>query len=162
MYRHLLPTYGKGLWEGMEPNRWEDTKYDGQIYAVPIDGEQYRINGFMFAGDTKYEPDEAILSIGDMENYLDTLAEENGKVVIDIGEEDAVGLYNMLVDLHKTWIPAPGIPESSLYLVNSTGDKTGSLMHPAFSREFLILQKDEEMGDDGFCKDVLVASKILI
>ena len=157
----LLPTYGKGLWEGMEPNRWEDTKYDGQIYAVPIDGEQYRINGFMFAGDTKYEPDEAILSIGDMENYLDTLAEENGKVVIDIGEEDAVGLYNMLVDLHKTWIPAPGIPESSLYLVNSTGDKTGSLMHPAFSREFLIFAEGmKKWADDGFWQeDVLVASK---
>ena len=85
--------------------------------------------------------EEPILSIEDMDNYLDTLAEEDeGKVVADIGEEDAIGLYNMLIDLHKTWIPAPGIPESS-YIWSPTRGKAGSIMHPAFSRSLSNLQK---------------------
>ena len=40
------------------PDRWEDTKYDGEIYAVPIGGEEYRINGFMFGDDIKHEPED--------------------------------------------------------------------------------------------------------
>jgi len=158
----LLPAYGKGLWEGIAPDRWEDTKYDGEIFAVPIGGEEYRINGFMFGDDIKHEPEEPILSIEDMDNYLDTLAEEDeGKVVADIGEEDAIGLYNMLIDLHKTWIPAPGIPESSLYLVTNTGGKAGSIMHPAFSREFVeFAEVMKSWSTNGYWQeDVLTASK---
>lgn len=157
----LLPTYGKKLWEGIGPDRWEDTRYEGKIYAVPMDGYEYRINGFILGGDihNEYEPGP-ILSIGDIKDYLDALTEENGdKSVIDISEGSAMGLYNMLVDLHKTWIPVPGIPESSLYLVSSSGSREGNILHPAFSWDFVeFADMMKEWADNGFWQgDVLAA-----
>ncbi|NLJ40058.1 MAG: extracellular solute-binding protein [Clostridiales bacterium] len=157
----LLPVYAKGIWEGIDPDRWEDVKYQGKIYGIPFGSEEYWGNGFFYREDLlmKYEM-EPIKSIENLETFMDILLEEEQDITpIAMNEDEAVGLYNMLVGLHENWIPAPGLPLDGLYLVAESQDDIKNIIHPAFSNEFLqFAEKTKEWANKGYwAEDVLLA-----
>lgn len=152
----LLPLYAKELWENISVKEWDDTRYDGKIYGVPFGWPEYRVNGFVYREDLlekhKLEP---ILSIDGMESYLDTmLKEEKDLEPIGLNEEEAIKLYDMLVDLNATWIPAPGLPKSDLYLVCKSMDDISDILHPAFSKDFLdFAERMKAWSDKGYWRE---------
>jgi len=70
---------------------------------------------------------------------------------IGINESSAIRLYDMLVDLNADWIPAPGLPQSSLYLVSKSKDNITDILFPVFSNEFMEFAKEmKDWADKGY------------
>lgn len=135
----LLPIYAKGIWADTNPDRWDDIKYEGKIYGIPFGSDEYIANGYIYRKDLleKYGM-ELISSLEGIEDYIDTiLVEESDMVPIDMDENMAINLYNMFVDKNSAWLPAPGIPLSSLYLVSRSRENLSDIVHPVFSSEFM-------------------------
>ncbi len=158
----LLSIYAKDIWAKTDVDRWDDVKYDGRIYGVPFGRDEYRCNGYIYRGDLlqKYEM-EPIVSLDSMESYMDTILIQDPELTpIEMDERQAIKLYDMLIDLHQTWIPAPGLPQSSLYIVAKSKDNITDILHPAFSSEFMdFAEKMKEWADKQYWgEDVLMES----
>ncbi|MFY9177472.1 MAG: ABC transporter substrate-binding protein [Caldicoprobacterales bacterium] len=160
----LLPVYASNVWEMIKPSIWEDARYKGKIYGIPLCQEKYRANGYIYRGDLleKYEI-EPLISLEGMEEFMDTLLEEEvGMTPIGMTEDSAMSLYDMLVDLNPDWIPAPGIPHSSLYLVSKSRDNISSILCPVFSTEFMEFAKEmKDWAEKGYWREeVLTEDRI--
>lgn len=152
----LLPIYAKNIWENISPDVWDDTKYKGKIYGIPLEEVKYRANSLIYRGDLleKYEM-EPLMSLDDIKEFMDTiLIEEIDITPIVINENSAISLYDMLVDLNPDWIPAPGIPQSSLYLVSKSKENMSDILYPVFSNEFMEFAKEmRDWAEKGYWQE---------
>lgn len=149
----LLPIYAKNIWQNINLDVWDDTKYKEKIYGIPLEDVKYRANSFIYRGDLleKYEM-EPLMSLEDMEEFMDNLLIDEVDITpIGINESSAIRLYDMLVDLNADWIPAPGLPQSSLYLVSKSKDNITDILFPVFSNEFMEFAKEmKDWADKGY------------
>jgi len=162
----LLPLYAKNIWENINPDIWDDTKFKDKIYGIPLEEAKYRANSFIYRGDLleKYEM-EPLASIEDMEEFMDTLLIEEVDITpIGVNENSAISLYDMLVDLNPDWIPAPGLPQSSLYLVSKSKDNISDILCPVFSNEFVEFAKEmKDWAEKGYWQeDALIDDRNII
>lgn len=160
----LLPIYAKNIWQNINLDVWDDTKYKEKIYGIPLEDVKYRANSFIYRGDLleKYEM-EPLMSLEDMEEFMDNLLIDEVDITpIGINESSAIRLYDMLVDLNADWIPAPGLPQSSLYLVSKSKDNITDILFPVFSNEFMEFAKEmKDWADKGYWqKEALVTDSV--
>lgn len=160
----LLPIYAKNIWANINPAVWDDAKYKGKIYGIPLEDVKYRANSFIYREDLleKYEM-EPLMSLEDMEEFMDNLLIDEVDITpIGINESSAIRLYDMLVDLNADWIPAPGLPQSSLYLVSKSKDNITDILFPVFSNEFMEFAKEmKDWADKGYWqKEALVTDSV--
>ena len=116
----------------------------------------------IYRGDISHEEGlESIETIESMGNYLDTMLGENNDLPpIFMTEEDALGLYDMLIDFHKDWTPAPGLNGPTLYLVKCSDKNLNNIIHPAFSKEFMEFAiTTREWADRGYWGDDVLSLK---
>ena len=160
----LLPIYAKNIWANINPAVWDDAKYKGKIYGIPLEDVKYRANSFIYREDLleKYEM-EPLMSLEDMEEFMDNLLIDEVDITpIGINESSAIRLYDMLVDLNADWIPAPGLPQSSLYLVSKSKDNITDILFPVFSNEFMEFAKEmKDWAEKGYWqKEALVTDSV--
>jgi len=159
----LLPKYAPKTWAKISQNSWADTKYNGKIYSIPSMYTEYIPEGLVYRGDLlkKYGM-QPISSIADMEKYFDNvLKTEKGMIPWDANSSNAKDLYGMLTESTSTWIPAPGLDLSSIYLVAKSKADITDIFAPAFTDEFsAFAEKMKQWGDKGYwSRDVLSTKK---
>jgi len=159
----LLPKYAPKTWAKISQNSWEDTKYKGKIYSVPSAYSEYIPKGLVYRGDLlkKYGM-QTISSIDDMEKYYDNvLKNEKGMIPWDANSSNSNDLYGMFTESTSTWITAPGIDLSSMYLVAKSKSDITDIFDPAFTDEFSTFAvKMKQWADKGYwSQDVLSTKK---
>lgn len=158
----LLPVYAPETWKKTSQEMWNDTKYNGKIYAVPSRYSEYIPYGFIYRGDyaKKYGIDK-ISSLDDLEKYFDNVIKnENGVVPYDANSNNAGEIYKMFVESTSTWIPAPGLDLSTMYLTAKSKSDITDIFHPAFTDEFVAYaERMKKWADNGFWPQDVLSSK---
>ncbi|WP_127836620.1 DUF3502 domain-containing protein [Clostridium prolinivorans] len=158
----LLPVYAPETWKKTSQDMWNDTKYNGKIYAIPSRYTEYIPHGFVYRGDySKKYGIESISSMDDMEKYFDgVLKNENGIIPWDANINNASDLYKMFIESTSTWIPAPGLALSTMYLTAKSKDEINNIFHPAFTDEFYAFaEKMKNWADKGYWPQDVLSSK---
>ncbi|MDF2802283.1 MAG: hypothetical protein K0S61_2186 [Anaerocolumna sp.] len=141
-------------------DKWDSMKVDGKIYGVPNSYSEYTAYGFVTRKDLmdKYGV-STVSSIADMEKYMDA-AVADGQVPLNGSSNLANDLYRMFVATTNTWLNAPGIPNTQLYLAADKNDSS-KVFHPAFTDEFeAFAVKMNEWAKKGYWStDILSSSQ---
>lgn len=158
----LIPTATPALKEAIPEDVWATAKVNDRIYGVPSTYTEFTPYGFVYRRDLqeKYGV-EPVTSLETMEAYLEAAKADGEFVPMNFGSADAINLYRMFVSLTDSWIYAPGIPESSPYLVATSAENYTDIIHPAFTDEFAeFVTMTREWADKGYwTKDVMAATQ---
>ena len=140
---------------------WATTRYDGKIYGVPTLYSEFTPVGYVYMVDklTEYGVDP-VTDIESFEAYADA-AVEAGDLPINGTASEAIDLYSMLVNTTDGWIQAPGIPADQVYLVGESAENYETVLHPAFTDEFMeFAKKVKEWADKGYWQTDILASQV--
>lgn len=145
----------------IDDSAWSTVKYDGKVYGVPSTYSEFIPYGYAYRDDLREKYNvEPITSLETMEAYMDAIAGGEDFAPLNGNNIDAINLYRMFVDLTKGWIPAPGVPNDSLYLVGESVDDFKTISHPAFSDEFEAwCEKMFEWNNAGYWPTDILASE---
>lgn len=155
----MVDKYTPALKEELK-DKWDSVKVDGKIYGVPNNYSEYTAYGFVSRKDLmdKYGV-SSIGSIQDMEKYMDA-AVADGQVPLNGSSNLANDLYRMFIATTGTWLNAPGIPNTQLYLATDKND-TSKIFDPTATDEFeAFAVKMNEWANKGYwSKDVLSSTQ---
>lgn len=145
----------------IDEKTWSTTKLDGKIYGVPCTYSEFIPYGYAYRADLREEYGlDTITSLETMEAYMQAVADNESFAPINGNSIDAMNLYRMFVDMTSGWIPAPGVPNDSLYLVGESKDDFKSIISPAFTDEFAQwCEKMREWNDAGYWPTDILASE---
>ncbi len=141
---------------------WNQAKVNGKIYAVPCVYTEYTPYGFVSNDKLlkKYGLG-TINSVAGMEAYMDAVVKNEKFAPLNGDSNLSQALYTMFVQLHGSWIQAPGVNSSEPYLVASSASNYKDIISPVFTQEFedfAVLMK--QWADKGYWpKDILSAQK---
>lgn len=156
----MLDTVAPTLKAELDQVAWDSVTVDGKIYGIPSTYSEFNSYGFITRTDLleKYGMD-AVTSVEDMEKYMDA-AKADGWVPLNGSANLASDLYRTLVALTGSWIDAPGIQSSEMY-VAAPAENPSEFFHPAFTQEFEDWAvKMKEWGDKGYWGvDVMASAK---
>lgn len=125
------------LKKAIPDSTWNQAMVSGKIYAVPCLYTEFTPYGFVSRDDlTKKYNLDPVSSVDTMEAYMDAVVKNEKFAPINGDSADAENLYQLFVGMTDSWIPAPGLPNSDLYLVAKSASDYTDIFHPAFTQEF--------------------------
>lgn len=132
-YLSAVPTLKKTI----SQTSWNQAKVNGGIYAVPSNYTEFTPYGFAynetFARQYKLKD---VTNLATMQAYMDAVLKYKKYAPLNGSSNLAEDLYRMFVDTTGSWIYAPGIANSDIYLVASSAKNYKDVISPVFTSQF--------------------------
>lgn len=141
---------------------WNQMKINGGIYAVPSNYTEYTPTGFVSNASLQKKYNiSSINSISTMEAYMDAVVKNEKYSPLNGSSVLSESLYRMFTATTGSWIKAPGISDSDIYLAGASASNYKDVFSPVFTQQYedwAVLMK--KWADKGYWpKDIMSSQK---